>query len=91
MFTTNRKDIQTVLNRDTAGQTVMEMLIHGKGLLSLWDYSIAYWFRTRRLYLLGRMISQLYRSQRSPLAIVDLDHNLLADAVRVQTARVVGP
>jgi len=89
MFTTNRKDIQTVLNRDTAGQTVLEMLIHGKGLLSLWDYSIAHWFRTRRLYLLGRMISQLCRSQRSSLAMVDLDHKLLADAVRVQTARVV--
>lgn len=90
MLTTNRKDIQMVLNRETAGQTVMEMLMHGKGLLSLWEYSIAHQFRTRRLYLLGRMISQLFRSQRSPLAIVDLDHNFLADTVRVQTTRVMG-
>jgi serine O-acetyltransferase len=62
MFTAIREDIQSVLNRDPAARTALEVLICYQGLHALWGYRLAHWFWTHRLYLLGRMISQLVRS-----------------------------
>lgn len=62
MLTAIREDIQSLLNRDPAARTALEVLICYQGLHALWGYRIAHWFWTHHLYLLGRMTSQLVRS-----------------------------
>ncbi len=62
MLTAIREDIQSVLNRDPAARTALEVLICYQGLHALWGYQVAHWFWTHHLYLIGRMISQLVRS-----------------------------
>src|SRR5512146_3189012 len=62
MLTAIRKDIRSVLGRDPAARTAVEVLICYQGLHALWGYRLAHWFWTHRLYLVGRMISQLVRS-----------------------------
>jgi len=62
MLTAIREDIQSLLNRDPAARSALEVLICYQGLHALWGYRIAHWFWTHQLYLIGRMISQLVRS-----------------------------
>jgi serine O-acetyltransferase len=62
MLTAIREDIQSLLNRDPAARTALEVLICYQGLHALWGYRIAHWLWTHHLYLIGRMISQLVRS-----------------------------
>src|SRR5512147_2057245 len=62
MLNTIREDILSVLNRDPAAHSALEVLICYQGLHAVWGYRIAHWFWVRRLYLIGRMISQLVRS-----------------------------
>ncbi len=61
MFTAIREDIQSVLNRDPAARSALEVLICYQGLHAVWGYRVAHWFWVRRHYLLGRMISQFVR------------------------------
>src|SRR5512134_1785656 len=63
MLTAIREDIQSVLHRDPAAHSALEVLICYQGLHALWGYRIAHWFWVRRLYLIGRMISQFVRNQ----------------------------
>jgi serine O-acetyltransferase len=63
MLTAIREDIHSVLNRDPAAHTALEVLICYQGLHAVWGYRIAHWFWVRHFYLIGRMISQLVRSQ----------------------------
>jgi serine O-acetyltransferase len=58
-----REDIQSVLRRDPAAHSALEVLICYQGLHAVWGYRIAHWFWVRHFYLIGRMISQLVRSQ----------------------------
>jgi serine O-acetyltransferase len=58
-----REDIQSVLNRDPAAHSVLEVLICYQGLHAVWGYRVAHWFWARRRYLIGRWISQLIRSR----------------------------
>src|SRR5512135_2656007 len=62
MLTAIRKDIRSVLGRDPAARTALEVLICYQGLHGLWGYRIAHWFWIHHLYLIGRIISQLIRS-----------------------------
>src|SRR5512147_29613 len=62
MLNTIREDILSVLNRDPAAHSALEVLICYQGLHAVWGYRIAHWFWVRHLYLIGRMISQLVRS-----------------------------
>ena len=62
MLTAIREDIQSLLNRDPAARSALEVLICYQGLHAVWGYRIAHWFWTHHLYLIGRMISQLVRS-----------------------------
>ncbi len=62
MFTAICEDIQSVLNRDPAARSALEVLICYQGLHAVWGYRVAHWFWVRGHYLLGRLISQLVRS-----------------------------
>jgi serine O-acetyltransferase len=62
MFTAIHEDIRSVLNRDPAARTALEVLFCYQGLHAVWGYRIAHWFWSHHLYLIGRMISQLVRS-----------------------------
>ena len=56
------EDIQSVLHRDPAAHSALEVLICYQGLHAVWGHRIAHWFWVRRFYLVGRMISQFLRS-----------------------------
>ncbi len=62
MLSAIREDIQSVLQRDPAARTALEVLICYQGLHAVWGYRIAHWFWTHHRYLIGRVISQLARS-----------------------------
>jgi serine O-acetyltransferase len=62
MVTAIREDIQSVLTRDPAAHSALEVLICYQGLHAVWGHHVAHWFWVRRHYLLGRLISQLVRS-----------------------------
>jgi serine O-acetyltransferase len=62
MLTAIREDIRSVLNRDPAARSALEVLICYQGLHALWGYRVAHWFWAHHHYLIGRMISQLVRS-----------------------------
>ena len=63
MLTAIREDIQSVLSRDPAAHSALEVLICYQGLHAVWGHRIAHWFWVRRLHLIGRMISQFVRTQ----------------------------
>ncbi len=62
MFTTVRRDIRAVLDRDPAARNVGEILTAYPGLHALWFYRAAHWLWTHRLRWLGRLTSHLGRA-----------------------------
>ncbi|MGP1349069.1 MAG: serine O-acetyltransferase [Stomatobaculum sp.] len=54
-------DIQATKERDPAARSFVEILLLYQGVHALIAYRIAHWFWVRRLYFVGRMISQLSR------------------------------
>jgi serine O-acetyltransferase len=56
-----REDIATVLERDPAARSWLEVFVCYSGLHALWFYRINHWFWKHRFYLLGRAFSQLAR------------------------------
>jgi serine O-acetyltransferase len=62
MFTTLRRDIQSVFDRDPAARSLLEVMTCYPGLHALWGHRVAHWFWTHRLKLIGRMLSQIIRS-----------------------------
>jgi serine O-acetyltransferase len=62
MFTTLRRDIQSVFDRDPAARTALEVLFCYPGLHALWGHRVSSWLWRRRLYFLGRWVSQLARA-----------------------------
>jgi serine O-acetyltransferase len=62
MFAEIRNDIQSVLNRDPAAHSALEVLVCYQGLHAVWGYRIAHWFWTHRRCLMARFISQFVRS-----------------------------
>ncbi len=63
MFTAIREDIQSVLNRDPAARSALEVLVCYQGLHAVWGHRIAHWFWTHHHHLIGRVISQLVRNR----------------------------
>ncbi len=61
MLQTIREDIQSVFSRDPAARTTLEVLLCYPGLHAVWGHRIAHWLWVHRLFLLGRMVSQLFR------------------------------
>jgi len=56
-----REDIATVLERDPAARSRLEVFLCYSGLHALWFYRINHWLWKHRFYLLGRAFSQLAR------------------------------
>jgi serine O-acetyltransferase len=56
-----REDIATVLERDPAARSRVEVFLCYSGLHALWFYRINHWLWKHRFYLLGRLLSQLSR------------------------------
>ena len=60
-FKSVREDIAGVLERDPAARSRLEVLFCYPGLHALWAYRLSHWLWQKRLYCLGRMLSQLAR------------------------------
>jgi serine O-acetyltransferase len=56
-----REDIATVLERDPAAKSRLEVFLCYSGLHALWFYRINHWLWNRRFHLLGRWLSQVAR------------------------------
>ncbi|MBM3129620.1 MAG: serine O-acetyltransferase [Chloroflexi bacterium] len=61
MFQTIHRDIQSVLERDPAARSVLEIALLYPGLHALWAHRVAHWLWTRGFKLLARWISQIAR------------------------------
>jgi len=61
VFKSVREDIASVLERDPAARSRLEVLFCYPGLHALWAYRLSHWLWQKRLYCLGRMLSQVAR------------------------------
>jgi serine O-acetyltransferase len=61
VFKSVREDIAGVLERDPAAHSRLEVLFCYPGLHALWAYRLSHWLWRKRLYFLGRMLSQVAR------------------------------
>ncbi len=62
MFGTLREQFDTVFRRDPAARSVLEILLCYPGLHAIWGHRLAHWLWVHNLKLLGRWVSQLFRS-----------------------------
>jgi serine O-acetyltransferase len=62
LFRTLRRDLASVLERDPAARSALEVLLLYPGLHAIWGHRASHWLWTRRLKLLGRWVSQLTRN-----------------------------
>ena len=60
MFTRIREDVQTVLTKDPAAGSVLEVLTY-PGIHALWAHRIAHWLWKHKCRFVGRLISQMSR------------------------------
>src|ERR1700681_4456056 len=56
-----REDVATVMERDPAAKSRLEVFLCYSGLHAVWFYRINHWLWNHGLYLLGRMLSQAAR------------------------------
>jgi len=56
-----REDVATVLERDPAAKSQLEVYLCYSGLHALWFYRVNHWFWNHNLLLLGRWLSQVAR------------------------------
>jgi serine O-acetyltransferase len=56
-----REDVTTVLERDPAARSRLEVFLCYSGLHAVWFYRINHWLWNHRLFLLGRFLSQIAR------------------------------
>ena len=56
-----REDVTTVLDRDPAAKSRLEVFLCYSGLHAVWFYRINHWLWNHRLFLLGRFLSQAAR------------------------------
>lgn len=61
MFTTLKKDVQVIFERDPAAKSFLEVLINYPGLHAQWFYRVAHWFYQRKWFVIARFISQVGR------------------------------
>ena len=54
-----REDIQAVFDRDPAARTSLEVVLAYPGLHAIWMYRAAHWLWEHRLYLLGRLLTNI--------------------------------
>src|ERR1051325_10667980 len=56
-----REDVATVLDRDPAAKSRLEIFLCYSGLHAVWFYRVNHWLWNHRLFLLGRWLSQVAR------------------------------
>jgi len=56
-----REDIATVMDRDPAAKSRLEVFLCYSGLHAVWLHHITQWLWTRHFYLCGRLLSQIAR------------------------------
>src|SRR5579871_2027775 len=56
-----REDVQAVFERDPAARSALEVVLAYPGLHAIWMHRMAHWLWLRRLYLLGRLLSEFAR------------------------------
>ncbi len=56
-----REDIATVLERDPAAQSRLEVVLCYSGLHALWAYYVSHWFWLNEFRILARLLSQVAR------------------------------
>ena len=56
-----REDVQAVFDRDPAARSALEVVLAYPGLHAIWMHRMAHWLWLRRLYLLGRLLSEFAR------------------------------
>lgn len=61
MFSRVKREIDSVLERDPAARSRIEVLLCYPGLHALWIYRFSHWLFTRRFYIAARWISHLAR------------------------------
>ncbi len=61
MFTTFRRDMQSVFDRDPAARSKIEIVLTYPGLHAIWGYRISHWLWRKNLKLLGRLVSHISR------------------------------
>jgi serine O-acetyltransferase len=61
VFRTLRRDIDSVLERDPAARSKLEVLLLYPGLHAIWGHRISHWLWIHRLRLFGRWVSQATR------------------------------
>jgi serine O-acetyltransferase len=61
LFSLIREDIATVLDRDPAAKSGLEVFLCYAGLHAVWFYRLNHWLWNHRLHLLGRWSSQVAR------------------------------
>jgi serine O-acetyltransferase len=62
LFKTLRSDIASVVERDPAARSKLEVLLCYPGLHALWMHRVAHWFWRHRLRLAARLLSQITRA-----------------------------
>lgn len=61
LFSLIREDVVTVMERDPAARSRLEVLLCYSGLHAVWFYRINHWLWNHRFFLLGRFLSQAAR------------------------------
>jgi serine O-acetyltransferase len=56
-----REDIATVLERDPAARSLLEVALCYSGLHAIWAYKLSHWLLQHRLRVLARLLSQMAR------------------------------
>ena len=56
-----QSDLNAVMSRDPAARNRLEIILLYSGLHAVWSHRIAYWFWTKKLFLIARSISQFTR------------------------------
>jgi serine O-acetyltransferase len=56
-----REDVATVMERDPAAKSRLEVLLCYSGLHAMWFYRITHWLWNHNFFLLGRWLSQVAR------------------------------
>ena len=61
LFARIRDDIRSVMERDPAARSQLEVLLCHPGLWAVWIYRVSHWLWQRKLRLLARILSQFDR------------------------------
>jgi len=61
VFTTMRRDVRAVFERDPAARSLVEVLFCYPGLHAVWLHRLAHWFWTHHFKFLGRFVSHVSR------------------------------